>query len=399
MKTKRYKGYRSYSFLDAKVDYPVFDLVPDVERVPEHRVELSGEQEARAQRLLAESMVISLHDHSSVAPVDLAADLVAYRRAGRDWTGYQGLARSGLDAFFDGMMDGSNAIFSHSGWKWEDTIHDLGMRLCDIAHQDMVIVGSRIEDLRTAHDTGRIAFVPALEAATSIENEVDRLDVLYGLGIRCSGIAYAMSNSLGSGGREARDSGLTDLGRRAVKRMNKLGMAVDISHCGHQTSLDVIAASERPVLITHVGARALWDIPRLMTDDVFVACAAKGGVIGIEAAPLTTMTASHPTQTIDSVMEHFVYIAELVGIDHVAFGPDTNFGDHLGHLRLKRPHLFTPSASGNVDFDRMSYVAGAENPGEIYPNITRWLVKHGYSDGDIGKVLGGNVLHALAQIW
>lgn len=399
MKEKRYAGYRSYQYLEAGVDYPPFDLVPEIGRVPHHTVPVTSDQEERAQRLMAENVVISLHDHSSIAPEDLARDSRAYRRAGRDWTGYEGLARSGLDAFFDCMMDGSNAIFSHSGWTWEDTIHDLGMRLCDIAHQDMVIVGRRVDDLRSAHQDGRIAFIPALEAATCIESEIDRLDVLYGLGIRCSGIAYAMSNSLGGGGREARDAGLTDLGRRAVRRMNKLGMAIDISHCGHQTSMDVIAASERPILITHVGARALWDIPRLMTDDVFVACAERGGVIGIEAAPLTTMTARHSTQTIESVMEHFVHVADLVGIDHVAFGPDTNFGDHLGQLRLTRPHLFNSAASGRFDFERMSYVAGVENPAETFPNVVRWLVSHLYSDGDIAKVIGGNILRVLGEIW
>ncbi|MBM4421186.1 MAG: diguanylate cyclase [Chloroflexi bacterium] len=399
MKPKRYTGYRSYSYLEAGVDYRPFDLVPELGRVPSHTVELGPADEARAGRLLAENIVVSLHDHTAIAVRDIARDSRAYRREGRDWTGYEALSTSGLDAVFDCMMNGANAITSQSGWKWTDTIHDLGQRLADIAHQDMVIVGRAVSDIRRAHRDGQIAFIPALEAVTCIENEIDRLDVLYGLGIRCAGVSYAMANALGGGGREASDGGLTDFGRRAVRRMNRLGMAVDVSHCGVRTALDVVAASERPIVISHVGARALWNIPRLLPDEVFTACAAKGGVIGIEAAALTTATRARPRQTIDSVMEHFEHVAHLVGIDHVAFGPDTNFGDHVAQLRLTRPHLFAPPAPGAPAFEPIDYVEGLENPGECFPNIVRWLVKHGYSDGDVAKVLGGNILRVLGEVW
>src|SRR6185312_7011557 len=128
----------------------------------------------------------------------------------------------------------------------------------------------------------QIAFIPSLEAATPIENELDRLDILYGLGIRSSGIAYSEANTLGGG--------LTEFGRAAVQRMNKLGIAIDISHSGDQTSLDTITVSSKPIFITHAGARGLWNTKRMKPDDVLKACADKGGVIGIEAAPHTTLT-------------------------------------------------------------------------------------------------------------
>ncbi len=119
-------------------------------------------------------------------------------------------------------------------------------------------------------------------------------------------------------------------GRQAVKRMNKLGIAIDVSHSGDRTSLDTIEVSDKPIFITHAGARALWNSNRLKPDDVIRACAEKGGVIGIEAAPHTTLTEKHPRHSIESYMEHFEYCANLVGIDHVAFGPDVLFGDHVG---------------------------------------------------------------------
>jgi membrane dipeptidase len=92
----------------------------------------------------------------------------------------------------------------------------------------------------------------------------------------------------------------------------------------------VIEQSTKPIFLTHVGARTLWDSKRLTPDQVLKACAHKGGVIGIEAAPHTTITHKNPAHNLDSYMEHFEYIKDLVGIDHVAFGPDTLYGDHVG---------------------------------------------------------------------
>jgi membrane dipeptidase len=398
MKRKHYKGYRSYSYLEPGTDYRAFKLVKEVGRVPGYDVGLTGEQEARVQRLFEENLVVSLHDHAFVVPEDLG-EFNEYRRQGRDWTGYEGLAQSGLDCVFDALMDGTATITSKAGWKWDDILYDLGMRLCDIAHQDLVVLALTTEDIRRAKANGQIAFVASLEAATMIENEVDRLDILYGFGIRSSGIAYSEANSLGSGLREAGDGGLTDLGRQAVRRMNQLGIAIDISHSGDQTSLDTIEVSEKPIFITHVGARALWNTKRMKPDHVLKACAEKGGVIGIEAAPHTTLTEKHKRHSLESVMEHFEYVANLCGIDHVGFGPDTLYGDHVGLHNHFAKQLSIKHLHAQTDFPRVEYVAGIENPTEAFPNIVRWLVKRGYSDPDIAKVIGGNAMRVLDKVW
>ena len=211
-------------------------------------------------------------------------------RQGREWTGYEGLAISGLDIVFENFMDGTAMITSSAGWKWTDVIHDMGIRFSDFDHQEMVYLARNMDDLHRAKPEGKIALVATLESATPIENEIDRVDVLYGLGVRCMGITYSEANGLGCGLREANDGGLTQFGRQVVKRMNKLGMTIDTSHCGDKTALDTIELSEKPTLITHCGARALWNTNRLKPDYVLKACAERGGVIGIEAAPHTTLT-------------------------------------------------------------------------------------------------------------
>lgn len=397
MQKKRFDGYRSFQYLDPG-DYPDVELVPELSRVPSSQVPTTPEQEARVERLFAENLVISLHDHCFVAPKDLTRFL-EFRRWGREFTGYEGLAVSGLDAVFDAMMDGTAMITSRAGWKWDDVIFDMGMRLSDIAHQDMLKLALTTEDIRAAKRDGRIAFVVSLEGAAMIENEVDRIDVLYGLGMRSLGIAYSEGNALGAGLKEPAHYGLTAFGERAVKRMNQLGIAIDISHANDQTSMDTIKASKHPIFITHAGARALWDSPRLKSDEVIKACAAEGGVIGIEAAPHTTISQKNPTHSIESFMEHFEYCVELVGIDHVAFGPDVLFGDHVGLHGALSQALSLSASKGKHPYPRVEYVDGIENPAEAFPNIARWLVTHNYSDEAIAKVLGGNIMRVLDTVW
>ncbi len=397
MKKKKYSGYKSYQYLDPE-DYQPFTTAAEIGRVPPYCLDLTEEQEERVERLIGDNLVVSLHEHLSVMPEDIS-QLREYERQGREVTGYEGVSVSGMDAVFENFMDGTCTITSEAGWKWSDVLHDVGMRLCDLAHQDLIIRAEGIADIRRAADTGRVALIPSLESATPIENELDRIDILYGLGIRMLGICYSESNMLGSGQREPGDGGLTFFGRRAVDRMNKLGMAVDISHASDQTSMETISLSRHPVFISHTGARALWNSQGMKPDEVLKACAGGGGIIGIMAAPHTTLTESNPRHSIESVMEHFEYCADLVGIDNVAFGPDTLFGDHADIHRQYSKQMSIKESRRNVTYEEVDYVAGLENPSECFPNITRWLVKHGYSDDEIRKVLGDNIMRALAEVW
>jgi membrane dipeptidase len=391
-------GYTAYSYLTPGVDFPSFDLVPQFGRVPPYQADLTAEEQDRAQRLLRESLVISLHDHPSLFPVRME-ETPDYYRTGRQHTGYAGLAASGMTVVFDNMMDGTACVTGHAPWRWDDIITDLGMRQADLAHQSGVMTIRTVADVDEAYRSGRVGLVFGLEAATPIENELDRLDVLYGLGLRQIGIAYSDANSLGSGLGETTDGGLTAFGRRAVTRMNKLGLAIDVSHSSDRTSLDVCEQSDRPVLMTHAGSRVVWDIPRMKPDAVLKAVAETGGVIGMSAAPHTTLSAAHPRHSIESVMDHFRYIVDLVGIEHVAFGPDTLYGDHV-QLHKTFGHLLSISrAVSGPAYDPVAYVDGLENPTENFANICGWLVKHGFDDESVRAVIGGNIYRALQAIW
>ena len=354
------RGYTAYSYLTAGEDFRSFELVPEFGRVPPYAAGLTAEQQERAW-LLRDSLVISLHDHPSRFPVRME-ETPDYYRTGRQHAAYAGLAASGMTVVFDNMMDGTACVTGKAPWRWEDIITDLGMRQADLAHASGVMTIRTVADIDEAYRSGQVGLVFGLEAATPIENEIDRLDVLYGLGLRQIGIAYSDANALGSGLAEETDGGLTAFGHRAVTRMNQLGLAIDVSHSSDRTALDVCRQSDRPVFITHAGARAVWGTPRMKPDDVLRAVAGTGGVIGMSAAPHTTLSAAHPQHTIESVMDHFSYCVDLVGIDHVAFGPDTLYGDHVQLHRVFAGLLGLGRATGGPDFERVDYVERAGEP-------------------------------------
>ena len=178
---KGHSRYRPYDYLE-KGDLWKFEMTEAVEweGMNPYKIPLSKAQEKRVARIIEENVVISLHDHLISLPRDRDQMIRAIKES-RPYTFYEALRESCLDAVFDGQ---SIYVFlgAHGGgWKWDDCIYDLGMRLCDIEHQDFVIQGKEIEDILRAHKDGKVALIPSFESCTMIENELDRLDVLYGL--------------------------------------------------------------------------------------------------------------------------------------------------------------------------------------------------------------------------
>ncbi len=416
----RYTGYRSYQYIRHNRDFTEYDLIEGESLFEPYTVPLTPAEEARAVELAGRILMISLHEHPHLFPAR-AGQIRAYDSEGRVHTAFEALANSWWDCVFDNFLDGAACITSKNGWKWSDIIYDMGMRFCDLAHQDFIVKCEQIDDIRRAKREGRIAFVAAQEGAAMIENELDRIEILYGIGLRVLGITYSESNALGTGLKEKRDGGLTSFGRKAVQRMNDVGLAIDCAHASDQTTLDTVEVSRHPIFLTHTGARGLWNIKRLAPDHVIRAVADKGGVIGIEAAPHTTVSPQHLRHGIESFMDHFEYVKELVGIEHVAFGPDTLYGDHVGlhkvyaaALSIEETHDAGEGEAGSGGGDGakgggpghnpakhipVEYVRGIENPTEGSKNILRWLVKRGYSDEDIARVMGENIMRVLKEAW
>ena len=224
----------------------------------------------------------------------------------------------------------------------------------------------------------------------------DDVDYFYGLGQRVSQLTYNSRNLIGNGSTERRDEGLSDFGVAIVERMNKVGMAVDVSHSGDRTTLDAFDVSKQPVLITHSNCRSLNNgHVRCKTDEAIKAMAAKGGVMGITEVRMF-VSPKEPT-TVDSMMDHFDYVTKLVGVEHVGVGSDI---DLLGYdamppeelKQLKAGYKGSYGFRDKVDLDGYNF---AKRPFDLADS----LIRRNYSDANIELILGGNFRRVLKQIW
>lgn len=402
-----YNGYSSFSYLDKDKDYNFFALDTEENQFEPYLISLNEKEEKIYSDFIKENIIISLHEHTFKITKS-PDDLKSYIKDLHIHTGYKGLSESILDCVFENHLDGMSQTLSKNGWKWDDIIYDLGMRFSDWAHQNMLVKALRVSDIFDAKKNGNIAMVSVLEGASMIENELDRIDILYGFGIRSMGITYEETNSLGSGQGETNDGGITNFGKKAIERMNKLGILIDISHTGEITGFDTIKYSKKPIVISHTVAKSLRKDYNGKSDELIKACADKGGVIAIAGCPTMPYTINRPGESsIETYMEHFEYIKNLVGITHVSFGVDTVFGDHINIHRAFAPKVNNESSNKENNTKKLNplfnkketFVKGLENPKESMTNIVRWLIKHSYSIDDIKKVCGDNVINMLKEVW
>jgi membrane dipeptidase len=354
-------------------------------------VELTPDEEKRAIRLHKENIVIDFHLHTRVLPEDMK-DMEEYIRGGRIATGYEGLAKSGISAGFVGFLGGVGRRHFPIPFQWDDMVWDLGMRQGDWDHhKDVVIRGYCVKDILEAKKTGRTALIPMIENPGGIGDDLDKLDVLYGMGIRMLGLSYNHRTTIADGVLERTDAGLSTFGYKVIRRMNRLGIAVDFSHSSNLTIKEGLEASERPCCCSHTLARAVNNNPKGKTDEILELFAKHGGLVGVQAVP--NITSKKPVQTVFDVMDHVDYIVKVIGVEHVAIGTDTLFGDHVGCHKHTHEQL---GLSGMLPDFPATHIDYIENPGE-WPNVTRALVLRGYPDEDIKKLTGENVLKFLEK--
>ena len=226
--------------------------------------------------------------------------------------------------------------------------------------------------------------------------KTDDVDYFYGLGQRVSQLTYNARTLIGNGSTERRDEGLSDFGVSIVERMNKVGMAVDVSHCGDKTTLDAFELSKKPVLITHSNCRALNpNHPRCKTDEAIKAMAAKGGVMGITEVRMF-VSPKEPTG-VDAMLDHFDYVAKLVGVEHVGVGSDIDLlgYDALSPEETKQLRSGYKSSYGFRDKNDIDGYTFATRPFDI----AEALIRRKYSDANIEAILGGNFRRVLKEIW
>lgn len=262
----------------------------------------------------------------------------------------------------------------------------------------------RASDLDIARRADKTGLIMGWQNMRPIADNLDRLHLFHRLGVRVMQITYNYRNFLGDGCLEAQDGGLSLLGRDAVKLMNELGIAIDLSHVGHRTALDVIDLSDKPVLATHANASALVDLPRNKPDAVIKAIAETGGVIGASVyGPMLWDGDPRRRPTIDDFVRQLEYLVEIAGIDHVGFGTDLPASKDLRQTAYAAANRRLWSGISSYG-DAFGHDIPARYPEDCnnhvkLPNVTEALCARGWRPEDIEAYLGGNFARGFGEIW
>jgi membrane dipeptidase len=291
-------------------------------------------------------------------------------------------------------------------------VHDLTKR-----HPETWELATTAADVRRIATSGKIAALLGLEGGYAIDEKLENVERYYQMGVRYMSPAWSVSTSwAGSSGDEAgKTRGLNDFGKQVIREMNRLGMMVDVSHLSDKAFWDIVNTSTKPVIATHSGCRAITNVPRNLTDEMIVALAKTGGVVNVifypehiepgysekkkkvdaEIAPLVQSASAAekggvaqkklardrvrsaeylkrlPPMSVTRIVDHIDRIVKLAGIDHVGIGSD---------------------------FDGVQVVPADLQSVADLPNLTKELLNRGYSEADVDKILGGNMLRVMEAI-
>jgi membrane dipeptidase len=250
-------------------------------------------------------------------------------------------------------------------------------------------------DLERVKSSGKIGVLIGVQNSEHFRNPSD-VDFFHNLGQRVSQLTYNTRNLIGNGATERRDEGISDFGASIIERMNTVGMAVDVSHCGDRTTLDAFEVSKKSVLITHSNCRALAPgHPRCKTDEAIKKMAATGGVMGITSVRMF-VKADEPT-TIEHMLDHFDHVKKLVGVEHLGVGSDIDLDGYDAMPPAENQRL-RAAYKGSYGFREKLDIEGVNHPKRMF-DLTEGLIRRKYSDQEIEMVLGGNFKRVLMQIW
>lgn len=270
----------------------------------------------------------------------------------------------------------------------EDTVEDhlrmaASFRHWLSQHADRYCLASGALDIDRAAASGRLAVVFDLEGANAIADQLSLIQLYYDLGVRWMLIAYNRANRAGGGCMDPIDSGLTPFGRAMIAEMERVGMALCLSHTGRRTCLDALAVATRPVLLSHSNAQAVHAHPRNVDDEILRGVAASGGVacatgIGAFLGP--------GIPDVETLLDHLDHMIACIGPDHVGVGLDYVFDEEefRSYLRQLDPALDQPALMLSP---------------EAWPAIAAGLERRGHGSATITAVLGGNLRRFAAEVW
>ena len=299
-------------------------------------------------------------------------------------------------AFLDQLhAQGVRVVGCTANLTWDDTLESIEnfeqVKAVVRSHPRAYIV-RQAADLDCEENRNKVGVLLGLQNPKALSDSLGLLDAFFDLGLRCLSLAFNENSYYGCGYASEVDTGLTALGRKAIKRMNELGIVIDLSHSGDRTALDALECSEQPVIFSHSTSRALFNRRRSAPDPLIVAAAKKGGVICQDVRANTSVA---------QYADWIEYCVKLAGIDHVGVSAQDDW--HRSYKDTKRIAPYLPSFAAEFDkrdwsedrIYRRDGIGAKLLDGE---NLGAELAARNYSAENIGKILGGNMTRVLRTV-
>lgn len=276
---------------------------------------------------------------------------------------------------------------------------------CRDPKSDWLLV-ERGADIDRARAEGKVGLIMGWQDTKMLGDKAERLEAFHRLGLRVVQLTYNEASAVGDGCLEKRNAGLSNFGYEVVAELNRMGMAIDLSHTGEQTCLDTAAASKQPILLTHANAKAVTNRVRNKSDAVICAVRNTGGVVGASLHGFMNWDGNpaHPP-TLDLFLRHLKHIVDLVGFDHVGFGNDMAALSSTEAANTILEMSFTRYGGATADYVRAfgntlekRYPDELNNP-RYLSRKTDALLKAGYKESEVEKIMGLNWRRVLGEIW
>jgi membrane dipeptidase len=263
----------------------------------------------------------------------------------------------------------------------------------------------RAADIRTAQEEGKTGLIMGWQNLWPIELNLDRLAGFHALGLRVAQLTYNDANFVADGCGEERNGGLTVFGRKVVPELNRLGIAIDLSHCSERTTQETAGLSSQPVFLTHANAKSVDARLRNKIDESIRAVAATGGVIGCSVHGFMNWSGD-PSQppSLDNFVKHVKYVADLVGVEHVGIGNDFACVQNVAEVdRILTLSKNYREAAG-VFIDAFGNDLAKRYPKETptpreFPKILEALDRGGFTAAEVDGIAGGNFVRAFGKVW
>ncbi|MDH3221900.1 MAG: dipeptidase [Gammaproteobacteria bacterium] len=274
---------------------------------------------------------------------------------------------------------------------WQETMATLAAyRRWVLDHGQGFVLVDKVDDIDRARAVGKFALSFDIEGMNALNNDVNMVSVYHALGVRQMLFAYNLNNAA-AGGCHDEDTGLTDFGRAVLREMNRVGMIVDCSHAAYRTTMDLMNESSEPVVFSHSNPAAVWNHQRNISDEQIRACAATGGVVGLNGMGIFL---GDNAIGIDTMLEHVRYVSDLVGSAHIGIGFDysPDIDVDIGVILRSRPDYWP--AGQQYDTPGIKHAGPAQ-----LPALIEALAESGFDDADIRGFLGENFRRVATRVW